>query len=324
MNEIIIFIIAITLATITTYISTPRLIKKLAESGHTAKDYYKIKDTQVPTMGGIAILLGILASLIFLQLFYIQAKEVLVFYFIIFSFAVFGLTDDLIDVGRKIKLLAPLFLAYPIALLNIDTNISLIFIEIEIGLLYSYLVAPIYVMVVANLVNMHSGFNGISGGTTTILLAFSGIATWIRNGPEGLIYLAPILGAMIAFMHFNKHPSKIFLGNIGTLLLGAALGSFIIFQNMAIFGIIILAPHIINFLMFVYWKIKGYEHVKFGKVDKEGILEVPNPLTLKWLLPYYFKMTEKKSVYICYLFTVISGTLGLIYLSLITKYGGFL
>ncbi|NMC61192.1 MAG: UDP-N-acetylglucosamine-1-phosphate transferase, partial [Candidatus Methanofastidiosa archaeon] len=194
---------------------------------------------------------------------------------------------------------------------------SLLFIQIELGLLFSYIIAPLYVMVVSNLINMHSGFNGVSGGTTTILLTFSAIASFIKYGFVGIIYVAPILGAMIAFMYFNKYPSRIFLGNIGTLMVGASLGGFIIFQNLEIFGVIILIPHIINFLMFVYWKIRKYPHIKFGKVRHDGTLEVPNNLTVKWFLPYYFSMTEKKAIITCYIFSIISGIFGILYVLLI-------
>jgi len=291
----------------------PKFIQKFVEEGHVVKDYYKTKKTLVPTMGGLPILMGVLSSLIIIQIFFLQIEELLIFYFVIFIYAIFGLVDDLVDVGRKIKLIAPFFLAFPIALLNLDTNLSLIFIEIELGILFSYIIAPLYVMVVSNLVNMHSGFNGISGGVTTILLTFSAIASFIKYGYIGLVYVAPILGAMIAFMYFNKYPSRIFLGNIGTLMIGGALGGFIIFQNMEIFGVIILIPHIINFLMFVYWKIRGYPHIKFGEVDENGILHVPNNLTVKWFLPYYFPMTEKKAIILCYLFSVLSGIAGVLY-----------
>jgi len=296
-----------------TFFLIPRFIQKLTEEGHVVKDYYKIKKTIVPTMGGLPILMGVLSSLIIVQLIFPQIEELLIFYFVIFSYAIFGLVDDLVNVGRKIKLVAPFFLAFPIALLNIDTNLSLFFIEIELGILFSYIIAPLYVMIVSNLVNMHSGFNGVSGGTTTILLAFSAIGSFVKYGYTGLIYVAPILGAMVAFMYFNKYPSKIFLGNVGTLMIGASLGGFIIFQNMEIFGVIILIPHIINFLMFVYWKIRRYPHIKFGKVDKNGILHVPNNLTVKWFLPYYLPMTEKKAIVFCYIFSIISGIVGVLY-----------
>ncbi|MFA7689702.1 MAG: UDP-N-acetylglucosamine-1-phosphate transferase [Methanofastidiosum sp.] len=313
MQTYLIFFISIIVSFLVTFFLIPKFIQKFVEEGHVVKDYYKTKKTLVPTMGGLPILMGVLSSLIIIQIFFLQIEELLIFYFVIFIYAIFGLVDDLVDVGRKIKLIAPFFLAFPIALLNLDTNLSLIFIEIELGILFSYIIAPLYVMVVSNLVNMHSGFNGISGGVTTILLTFSAIASFIKYGYIGLVYVAPILGAMIAFMYFNKYPSRIFLGNIGTLMIGGALGGFIIFQNMEIFGVIILIPHIINFLMFVYWKIRGYPHIKFGEVDENGILHVPNNLTVKWFLPYYFPMTEKKAIILCYLFSVLSGIAGVLY-----------
>ncbi|HOC77198.1 MAG TPA: UDP-N-acetylglucosamine-1-phosphate transferase [Methanofastidiosum sp.] len=317
MDGYLTFIIPLLLSFLVTFFLIPRFIRKLKEEGHIVKDYYKIKETFVPTMGGLPILMGVLSALIILQLIFPDVEHLLIFYFVIFIYAVFGLVDDLVNVGRKIKLVAPFFLAFPIALLNIDTNLSLIFTEIELGILFSYIIAPLYVMVVSNLINMHSGFNGVSGGTTTILLGFTAIASFIKYGFVGLIYVAPILGAMIAFMYFNRYPSRIFLGNIGTLMIGASLGGFIIFQNLEIFGVIILIPHIINFLMFVYWKIRKYPHIKFGKVRKDGILEVPNNLTMKWLFPYYFSMTEKKAVLVTYLFSIVSGICGVLYIVLV-------
>lgn len=313
MQPYLTFFISILVSFLITFFLTPRFIQKLIEEGHVVKDYYKINKPIVPSMGGLPILMGVLSSLIILQIIFPQVEELLIFYFVIFIYAIFGLVDDLVDVGRKIKLIAPFFLAFPIALLNLDTSLSLIFIEIELGILFSYIIAPLYVMVVSNLVNMHSGFNGVSGGVTTILLAFSAIGSFIKYDYNGLIYVAPILGAMIAFMYFNKYPSKIFLGNIGTLMIGASLGGFIIFQNMEIFGVIILIPHIINFLMFVYWKIRRYPHIKFGEIDEKGILHVPNNLTVKWFFPYYFPMTEKKAIILCYLFSILSGIAGVLY-----------
>ncbi len=317
MDGYLTFIIPLLLSFLVTFFLIPRFIRKLKEEGHIVKDYYKIKETFVPTMGGLPILMGVLSALIILQLIFPDVEHLLIFYFVIFIYAVFGLVDDLVNVGRKIKLVAPFFLAFPIALLNIDTSLSLIFTEVELGILFSYIIAPLYVMVVSNLINMHSGFNGVSGGTTTILLGFTAIASFIKYGFVGLIYVAPILGAMIAFMYFNRYPSRIFLGNIGTLMIGASLGGFIIFQNLEIFGVIILIPHIINFLMFVYWKIRKYPHIKFGKVRKDGTLEVPNNLTMKWLLPYYFPMTEKKAVLVTYLFSIVSGICGVLYILLV-------
>ena len=73
-----------------------------------------------------------------------------------------------------------------------------------------------------------------------------------------------------------------------------------------------LIPHTVNFLMYVYWKIKKYPAVKFGKVREDGTLEVPNPLTLKWVLPYYYRLTEKQATYAMFLLTSVFCILGIL------------
>ena len=294
------------------FLLVPRFARKLTEKGFVVRDYYKPGKRLVPTNGGLTILFGVLGSLIIAQLLINSVDRLLIFYFIVFTFAIFGLVDDLIDVGRILKIVFPFFLALPIALLNLDTTLWIGFTEIELGAFYTYLIAPIYVMVVTNLINMHSGYNGLSSGLAFILFIFVGIGAYIQNGIESLIYLAPILGASMAFLYYNRYPSRIFEGNCGSLMLGSALGGLIVLNNMEIFGVIILIPHIINFLMYVVWKIRKVGEIKFGKLREDGTLEVPNPLTMKWIVPYYCRVTEPQAILILYLLTVVSGIFGLI------------
>ena len=307
------------IALISTFIITKYFIKKFNEKGFTVKDMYKPEKPQVPTMGGLAILSGTLVALICSQILLpeLQIDKLLVFYFVVFIYGIFGLIDDLIDINRTMKLFLPFFLALPIAILNIDTTLDFFTIHIELGWIFSYILAPMYVMVVANLINMHSGYNGLSGGLATILLIFVGIESYFKNpNTPFFFYLMPILGAMLAFMWFNKYPSKIFLGNSGTLLIGAAVGGAIILNNLEIFGVFILIPHIINFLMWIYWLMNMhiYPHVKFAKVQLDGTIKPPNRLTLKYLLAHYFKVGELRSILILYGITTIFGLLGLILL----------
>jgi hypothetical protein len=49
----------------------------------------------------------------------------------------------------------------------------------------------------------------------------------------------------------------------------------------------------------------------FGRVRDDGALDVPNPLTLKWVLPYYFGMTERQAVLAMYALTLPFCVLGL-------------
>jgi UDP-N-acetylglucosamine--dolichyl-phosphate N-acetylglucosaminephosphotransferase len=86
----------------------------------------------------------------------------------------------------------------------------------------------------------------------------------------------------------------------------------IVMQGFIVSGFIMLIPHTINFLMYVYWRVKKYPQVKFGKTRDDGTLEVPNNLTLKWVLPYYFRVTEKQSTYAMFAVTAVFCVIGIL------------
>lgn len=308
-NMIVIFLVSF----ITSFFSTRFLIKKFKEKKIVVKDMYKKGKPKIPWMGGIGILIGIIAGLICAQFFVQDVIKLLIFYLIVITFAIFTIIDDLINVGRRLKIIVPFFLALPIALLNIDTSLSLYFFQIELGVFYAYIIAPLYLMVVANLINMHSGFNGLTTGLSIILLIAIGIKVFMMSGISQLFYLMPVFGALLAFFWFNKYPSRIFEGNVGSFTFGSAIGGLLVLYNMEFFGALILIPHIINFLMYTYWRVRGYSHVKFGKIRKDGTIAVPNNLTLKWVFPYYFRLTEKQSIWIMYALTSLFCLIGIIF-----------
>ena len=177
-------------------------------------------------------------------------------------------------------------------------------------------------MVVVNLVNMYSGYNGLQTGLSLIVLITLIIKSFIDEKFDSLITVSAFLGSMSAFYLFNKYPSKIFEGNIGALTFGAVIGSFIAVQQYWWFGFFILIPHTINFLLWLIYLLKIRKdpakylnergtHHKFGKIKDDGIIEVPNRLTLKWIPNFYFSLTEKQSTMISYSFTLFFCTIGL-------------
>ena len=127
---------------------------------------------------------------------------------------------------------------------------------------------------------------------------------------------------MCAFWIFNKYPSRLFEGNIGSLLFGSIIGSIIVVQGYWWFGFFILIPHTFNLILWFLWlSLIQYnpqkylesdgKHRKFGKVTKNNFIKVPNRLTLKWIPNYYFELTEPQSVYIIYAFTFVFCVIGL-------------
>lgn len=297
---------------IATFVSMPYFIRKLTEKGILARDYYKYKLTMVPERGGIAILLVAMVGFSLNTLFFKFSTTNYVALIVVALFGLFGILDDMIDIGRVTKLLLMYYCSYP--LIQYATTTAFSFPSIggfEMGILYLQFIVPTFVLVASNLVNMHSGFNGLASGLSVIILVSLIIRSILLDDIENIFALISITGATLAFFLYDKYPSRIFWGNVGSLTIGAAIGAIIVIQGFVISGFIMLIPHTINFLMYVYWKIKKYPTAKFGKEREDGTLEVPNPLTLKWVLPYYYRVTEKQATFAMYALTGIFCLIGI-------------
>ena len=104
MHSYITFFISLIISFSITFFLIPKFIQKFKEENLVVRDYYKINKTLVPTMGGLPILMGVLSSLIILQIIFPLVEELLIFYFVIVISAVFGLVDDLINIEEKLRL----------------------------------------------------------------------------------------------------------------------------------------------------------------------------------------------------------------------------
>jgi UDP-N-acetylglucosamine--dolichyl-phosphate N-acetylglucosaminephosphotransferase len=328
-------------------LTAPWFIRKMREKNQTVKDYYKPNTPPLANNGGILTLFAVFTTIIVVPLvFRILFKFGIDFpreftdldtaiLMVILLYAFYGVLDDYLDVGRFSKVLLPLMFAYPLVIALSgwspwlpgigDVNLEAFDLAIPgLGtltgsMMLRYIIIPVYIMVVANLKNMHAGFNGLQSGTALIILSFILLKSWIDSNLDNMYTIAALIGAQAVFFWHNKYPSKILEGNIGSLAVGAAIGAALVIQHYLIAGIIMLMPHIINFLMYVYWRVMNSRHpddgrwkiVKFGKVREDGTLEVPNRLTLKWLLPYHFRMTEQQVVYSMYVLTLAFCAVGL-------------
>jgi UDP-N-acetylglucosamine--dolichyl-phosphate N-acetylglucosaminephosphotransferase len=298
----------------------PLLIEKLKKRGTVTIDYYKRDSRKIPTRGGVAILAVVFllfgGATIFEHLpvpvpIHVSGVDWAIL-IVAGLFGAFGIVDDFVDVGRPVKIFMLFFFSYRLIFEIASTMVTVPFIgSFDFGAFYLFLIIPLYVLVAANLVNMHSGFNGLASGLSAIVLAFL-LIKFVMEGYDGVFLLSCMLGATLGFLWYNRYPARIFWGNVGSLSLGAAIGAAIVVSGFLVSGFIMLIPHTTNFLMYVYWRLMHRRHPegrrwkieKFGKVREDGTLEVPNRLTLKWMLPYYFKMTEKQAVLAMYALTI--------------------
>jgi len=325
----------------------PHSIRKLRKGNYLAKDMYKLEKPSIPTNAGMIVLFTSYISIallpliirLFDQIFGSESKLIdfsevnLSLLLVVSIYAIYGLIDDLLDIGRKLKLFLPIIFGYPLILVIHPENIwlpiigdfplsTLAFSNVTWEDIFRITIIPIYVMVVANLVNMHSGYNGLQSGLSIILISTLLIKSWQSESLSLVMPGAAFLGAIIAFWQFNKYPSLVFEGNIGSLLFGSLIGCIIVIQEFWWFGFFILLPHTLNLVLWTIWLYlmdwypeiyleKDGKHRKFGFVREDLKLEVPNRLTLKWIPNYYFNLNEVQSVYIMYSLTIIFCILGL-------------
>lgn len=189
---------------------------------------HKIHAASVPSMGGVAIMIGaILALLMGLPLHqWIERK-----YFFISLALMFliGLRDDVLALTPRQKLISQ-FLPVVIAVF-LDKVLLYSFYEWNSEPLpsyLSYLISFIVVIIVSNAYNLIDGIDGLAGAVGVIVLTFLG-SWFVLAGDQhtGLIALC-FAGALMAFLFFNWQPSSIFMGDTGALTIGLLLSVFAI------------------------------------------------------------------------------------------------
>ncbi|HIP40731.1 MAG TPA: phospho-N-acetylmuramoyl-pentapeptide-transferase [Desulfocapsa sulfexigens] len=241
----------------------------------------------VPTMGGVLILLAITIS----TLLWAKLTNPLIWLllFVIIFFGVIGGIDDFQKIKRKTsaglsakgKLLLQIFGASVVGLFVLlhpgyDGQLSVPFLKnIHPDLSWFYVVFAIFVIVgSSNAVNLTDGLDGLAAGptviTASVYLIFSYLAghvvladylqiPYVQGAGELAVFSGAMVGACLGFLWFNAYPAQIFMGDVGSLALGGALGgiAIIIKQEMllAIVGGIFVMEAISVILQVGYFKI---------------------------------------------------------------------
>ena len=202
-----------------------------------------------PIGGGILIIVivTLLYAILFPLLSYLGVyvttgfplkAELNVIFFSLISFGLLGLYDDIVKIfgfaktgffGLRVrhKLVIQIILAGIISLL-LYQNLGIDIVNIpSLGVLHlKWLYIPLATFIIVaftNAFDITDGLDGLSCGVLAIcLLAFSALSITSLDTPLS-IFIALWLGGLIAFLYFNVHPARIWLGNAGGLAFGATL-----------------------------------------------------------------------------------------------------
>src|SRR5699024_12055595 len=122
-------------------------------------------------------------------------------------------------------------------------------IQWELGWLYPLFV--IFIMLISsNVVNIKVGLDGLLAGTAAV--AFGAFALIAANSfptfNTPMVFSLAIVGALLGFLVFNAHPAKVFMGDTGSLALGAALAAVAIIMKLEVILAIIGGVFVIETL----------------------------------------------------------------------------
>jgi UDP-N-acetylmuramyl pentapeptide phosphotransferase/UDP-N-acetylglucosamine-1-phosphate transferase len=238
---------------------TPAFIEYLTRKRRVVVDYHKPGKPMVPRPAGPVLLLGIVISEIILYFLILDVKIISVLLTTIIAFII-GYIDDLKTMPGWFKPAALILAAIPIIVLGTHGNyLGLIFDSAFIPILYILLILSI-IPIVGNTINSIDVFNGVATGFIIITMIPLLVAVVLFSNTNVFLIGLPLLFGCIAMYQYHKFPSKIFLGDSGTLLLGSMYAGLSIVGNSEIIGVIALLPAVMNSFLFLSSVKKIVEH----------------------------------------------------------------
>ena len=106
---------------------------------------------------------------------------------------------------------------------NLQSAVYIPFANISIQLPWLvYLVFSMFIIVgCTNAVNLTDGVDGLASGVTVPVMAFFAVAAYLWKEETLALVPAAMIGALVGFLCYNFHPAKVFMGDTGSLFLGA-------------------------------------------------------------------------------------------------------
>jgi phospho-N-acetylmuramoyl-pentapeptide-transferase len=175
-----------------------------------------------------------------------------------------GLADDLqklkvgsLGIPARLKFPLQLLLAVPVAALA--HNGRQVPLHFDLGWWY-WPLAIFAIAATANAVNLTDGIDGLAGGLCVV--AFGTLALLLQGAPAGERATAlVVVGGLLAFLWYNRHPARVFMGDAGSLGLGFALAAMAIQQGfvflLPLLGLVFVIETLSVMMQVAYFKASG-------------------------------------------------------------------
>lgn len=235
-----------------------------------------LKKSGTPTMGGIIILISVLATaMIFIK----GNKDILPILFATVGFGFIGFIDDYIKVVMKRSMglkpwqkmigqftVTAIFGYYIMNYSNISTEILIPFTNGRM-LDLSFLWYPMLFFVflgTTNGSNFTDGLDGLATSVTVLIATFFTVVAMSLK-PEITPVTGAVVGALLGFLVFNTYPARVFMGDTGSLALGGFVASTAYMLQMPLFIVIVALIYLVEVLSVIiqvsYFKMSGGKRI---------------------------------------------------------------
>ena len=181
-------------------------------------------------MGGVAIVAGFYAPLLGLilyptglgSLFYAEPARAFAFLFGGLAIAGLGFFDDIFGAGAVEKFFVQIAVALYLwwAGFRIEDVHLIGGTVLPLGTLFGALITVLWIVGVMNAMNLIDGLDGLAAGIALVTAATNFLVAGHGGQPLMALWMAALGGSLVAFLFFNFHPARIFMGDGGSLFIG--------------------------------------------------------------------------------------------------------
>lgn len=179
-----------------------------------------------PFLGGIAIFGGLILTILLSVEALSKIGHASLLIILVLTLFV-GLMDDWFDLKPLVKIVCQIIIG-SLLFSFLDIRLSSFYGFLDVGtlpVLISYLLTVFTFVFISNAFNLIDGIDGLAAAFSLIVFFFFGIWFYLAGGTEFSIMCFALTGCMAAFLIFNWEPSRIFMGDAGSLTIGVILAA---------------------------------------------------------------------------------------------------
>jgi UDP-GlcNAc:undecaprenyl-phosphate GlcNAc-1-phosphate transferase len=230
------------LAFVSALILTPLVIKLAPRVGAIDRPNHRKVHTQtMPRMGGLAIYLAFIITILFTQTLDGRLVGLLAGGTLIM---IVGLADDIWDLAPRWKLLGQIMAALVLVLFG--TQVQFVTNPLTGGVItlgiFALPLTILWVVGVTNAVNLIDGLDGLAAGVSTVAAITLALVGWRAGQMDVAVWALILAFSTLGFLRYNFHPAKLFMGDSGSMFLGynlAALSLLSLTKSTTAFSLVI-------------------------------------------------------------------------------------